>query len=102
MLLRTHEPVHKAFVVYAVLETKHVANLVGHYVASTDQEVLLGVFVLNPVPRRVVAAEGEGTDSYIISGPAEAEVPAFLRVQIFVCETNHAVGVSGLVPWQGL
>ena len=40
-----------------MLEAKHVTDFVRHYMAPANEKVLLGIVVLDSVPRRVIAAE---------------------------------------------
>ena len=85
LFFSTVDAVHETFVIDAVVQAEHMANLMGHDVARTHQQVLFTVRVVNAVPLWVIATEGEATNTFCVAGPAEDKVPFRPWVKILIC-----------------
>ena len=102
LFFSTHKSVHETLIVDAMSKTKHMSDFVSHDVTSTHYEVLFAVRIVDTIEGWIISMEREGANTYIVGGPAEAEIPTLLRIQILIRETNHAVCIAWLIAWKRL
>ena len=75
-------------------ESELMADLMTHDSTGAHEEVLLGVWILDAIPRRVKALEGKAADACRVACPPEAEEPLWARVKVLHCDGEARVGVS--------
>ena len=91
VLVSAHGTIHQTFVVDAAAHSKLVTDLAAHDVDSCLHELFRVVF--KSIPDWVVATERDAADSSIEASPTKAELPGWLRVQIFHRHQQGGIGI---------
>lgn len=94
MLIDIHEAAHEAFVVDAVSDSKHVADLVDHHTKGRVKDHLPIYLILPSLCELLVPSqEGENAYSCDILGPTIDIVPILTCINIFQSDTKNTISV---------